>query len=98
MLTFIPQTGTENSTNRSLDAWRRGDADALERKEHNAFADFPAFRERIIDARNRNWIPKIERYLQSGHVYFVIAGAAHMGGPNGVVALLRARGYQVEQL
>jgi hypothetical protein len=98
LLTFIPQTGTESSNNRSLDAWRRGDAEALERKEHNAFVDFPAFRERIIDARNRNWIPKIERYLRSGHVYFVIAGAAHMGGPNGVVALLRARGYQVEQL
>jgi len=98
LLTFIPQTGTENSTDRSLDAWRRGDADTLERKEHDAFADFPAFRERIIDARNRNWIPKIERYLRSGHTYFVIAGAAHMGGPNGVVALLRARGYQVEQL
>jgi uncharacterized protein YbaP (TraB family) len=28
----------------------------------------------------------------------VIAGAAHMGGPNGLVNLLRARGYKIEQL
>jgi uncharacterized protein YbaP (TraB family) len=30
-------------------------------------------------------------------VYFVIAGAAHFGGNGGVVALLRSRGYTVEQ-
>lgn len=98
LITFIPQVGNGDSNTRNLDAWRRGDADALERRERTAFADFPAFCERMIDARNRNWIPKIEHYMRSGHVYFVIAGAAHMGGPNGVVALLRARGYQVEQL
>ena len=40
----------------------------------------------------------MERDLHSGHIYFVIAGAAHMGGPNGVLALLRARGYRIEQL
>jgi hypothetical protein len=40
--------------------------------DRSAFADFPAFRERLIDARNRDWIPKIERDLRSGHVYFVV--------------------------
>lgn len=78
--------------------WRRGDADAIARDSRKAYSDFPAFGERINDARNRNWIPKIERYLRSGHVYFVVAGAAHMGGPNGVLALLKARGYRIEQL
>jgi len=36
--------------------------------------------------------------LRSGKTYLVVAGAAHMGGPNGVLALLRARGYRIEQL
>lgn len=98
LMTFIPQADSAGSDQRGLEAWRRGDADAIERQMRAAYGDFPAFRERIIDARNRTWIPKIERYLKSGHVYFVIAGAAHMGGSNGVVALLRARGWQVEQL
>ena len=31
-------------------------------------------------------------------VYFVVAGAAHFGGNDGVVALLRNRGYTVEQM
>ena len=43
-------------------------------------------------------MPKIENYLQSGQVYFVVVGAAHMGGENGVLSLLRAHGYDIQQL
>jgi uncharacterized protein YbaP (TraB family) len=43
-------------------------------------------------------IPKIEGYLRSGKTYIVAAGAAHLGGANGVLALLRQRGYRIEQL
>jgi uncharacterized protein YbaP (TraB family) len=81
-----------------LDSWRRGDADALSRTMRVAFQDFPAFGDRIITARNRMWIPKIEEFIKSGQIYFVVAGAGHMGGSEGVVALLRARGYTVDQL
>lgn len=80
-----------------LDAWRHGDADALARSMRDAYQDFPAFTDRIINARNRRWIPKIEGFIKSGQTYFVVAGAGHMGGSEGVVALLRARGYTVEQ-
>ena len=38
-------------------------------------------------------IPKIEGYLRSGKTYFVVAGAAHMAGANGVLALLRHHRY-----
>ena len=51
-----------------------------------------------VTERNRNWMPKIEGYLHSGKIYFAVAGAAHMGGSNGLVTLLRNRGYQIEQL
>jgi uncharacterized protein YbaP (TraB family) len=80
-----------------LASWRRGDADTLVRTMGDAFQEFPAFMDRIITARNRRWIPKIEGFLKSGQTYFVVAGAGHMGGSNGVVALLRARGYTVDQ-
>jgi uncharacterized protein YbaP (TraB family) len=43
-------------------------------------------------------IPKIGGYLRSGKTYFVVAGTAHMGGANGVLTLLRHRGYRIEQL
>lgn len=53
---------------------------------------------RILDARNRNWIPKVGNYFHSGKACFVVVGAAHFGGPKGLLALLRARGYRIEQL
>jgi uncharacterized protein YbaP (TraB family) len=80
-----------------LDSWRHGDADGLARRMRDAYQDFPAFADRIITARNRRWIPKIEEFIKSGQTYFVVAGAGHMGGSEGVVALLRGRGYTVEQ-
>ena len=98
LITFIPQAGGEARAKNELAAWRRGDADSLEHFARASFADFPGFGGRLLDARNRNWIPKIERYIGSGHTYLVVVGAAHMGGPNGVPALLRSRGYQIEQL
>jgi len=95
LLTLIPQA--QNSS-QLLDAWRRGDADLLAQQTRAAFNDYPSFGRRLLDDRNHNWIPKIEQYLNSGKIYFVVAGAAHMGGPEGGLALLRARGYGVEQL
>ena len=60
--------------------------------------ELPAMGERLLGARNRAWVPKIEGYLRSGQSYFVVAGAAHMGGSEGLLALLQARSYKIEQL
>ena len=48
--------------------------------------------------RNRNWIPRIEAYMRDPKAYFVVVGAAHLGGPNGLLAMLKVRGYTIEQL
>jgi uncharacterized protein len=98
LLTFIPHERASGEDVRMMNAWRHGDVDTLAGMMRDAFRDFPAFGERLIGARNRNWIPKIEGYLRSGRTYFVIVGAGHIGGPEGLLALLKARGYQVEQL
>jgi uncharacterized protein len=81
-----------------LELWRRGEVDAIARSMHEAYREFPAFARRLLDDRNRAWMPKIERYLQSGETHFVVAGAAHLGGPAGLVSMLRARGYTVTPL
>jgi uncharacterized protein YbaP (TraB family) len=62
------------------------------------FQDFPSLARRLIDARNQIWLSKIDGYLRSGQTYFVVVGAGHMAGPNGLLALLKARGCQIEQL
>lgn len=99
LMMFLPTQRSKGSTGDEIaKAWRRGDADTDTRIMTDEFRNFPSLAERFLTDRNRKWIPKIEGYLQSGKTYFVVAGTAHMGGPDGVVALLRDRGYHIEQL
>ena len=81
-----------------ITAWRRGDAETLNRVVRESFQDFPSLAKRLIDVRNVNWLPKIDGYLRSGKTYFVVVGAGHIGGPNGLLVLLKARGCKIEQL
>jgi uncharacterized protein YbaP (TraB family) len=98
LLMFLPAEKGSSEGARLTNAWRRGDAETETRIFLDGFRDFPSLGERLLAVRNRKWIPKIESYLRSGQTYFVVVGAAHMGGADGVLALLRARGYKVEQL
>jgi uncharacterized protein len=99
LIMFIPaERGSGSAGDVLANAWRRGDADTDTRIFMDGFRDFPSLADRLLTNRNRKWIPKIEGYLRSGKTYLVIAGAAHMGGPSGVPALLRERGYRIEQL
>lgn len=96
LLTFIPASSSTKSL--ITTSWRKGEVDLLARKTHESFAEYPAFGERLLDVRNRAWMPSIESYLRSSETYFVVVGAAHLGGSQGLLALLKSRGYQLEQL
>ena len=98
LMTFIPGAPGTGEGKKIMTAWRQGDADYLTRMMHESYRDFPSFSNRLLNDRNQLWIPKIESFIRSGRTYLVVAGAAHFGGGDGVVALLRTRGYKVEQL
>ena len=96
LISFIP--GSRSTGDQMTAAWRKGDADRLWMIASGVLADVPSIADRIITRRNHNWLPKIDSFLQSDHTYFVVVGAGHMGGPEGLLALLRQRGYKIEQL
>ena len=99
LLTLFINAGREDGRGVNMfEAWRRGDVELLASKMRESFRDFPSMAERLLDSRNRVWVPKIENLCRSGRTAFVVVGAAHLGGPNGLLALLRARGYTTEQL
>lgn len=98
LILFINAGEGDTDGDSMIKAWRRGDADGVTRTLWESFRDFPSLARRLINVRNHNWIPKIESYLRSGKTYFVVVGAGHMGGPEGLLALLRTRGYRIEQL
>ena len=53
-----------------------------------------AEQEKLLYRRNRNWVPVMERAARQKPAFFAV-GAGHLGGPQGLVALLRKRGYTV---
>jgi uncharacterized protein YbaP (TraB family) len=81
-----------------LDAWRAGDHEALASLGMETYEESAEVYERLIVARNRAWIPPIEAMVADGRTHFVAVGSLHLVGPDGVVAMLRARGYRVEML
>jgi uncharacterized protein YbaP (TraB family) len=80
-----------------VSAWQRGDAAAIEKTLLSAFTPYPAAYQSLIVERNQNWMPQIDACLTRPQPCLVVVGAAHLVGPDGLLALLRRKGYRVEQ-
>jgi uncharacterized protein len=78
-------------------AWKTGDADAVAKLVLGNLKTEPVLYERLLVERNKNWLPKIEAlFARKGHA-LVLVGAAHLVGPDGLIAMLKAKGYSVVQ-
>jgi uncharacterized protein YbaP (TraB family) len=92
--------GFEEELRQLLEAWKTGDTVLLEEilsSEEEKDAAYYELNEGIINRRNLEMTAKIEEYIRKGTA-FIVAGAAHFTGENGIVELLRKRGYTVRQL
>lgn len=80
-------------------AWRSGDNARLEAVAMKPLEeDFPEVQAQFVTQRNAAWLPEIEAMLQTGPVEFVLVGALHLVGDEGLLAQLKERGYTVENL
>ena len=86
-----------NELKSMIAAWQRGDTATLETSVRDSFARYPAAYTSLIAERNRNWIPQLQMCLSSPTPCFVVVGAAHIVGPDELLALLQQKGYRVEQ-
>ena len=80
------------------DAWCSGDAAALDALLNNGMKTSPGVFNALITSRNRSWMPKIESLIGGKDDALVVVGAAHLIGKKGVLELLKAKGYTIEQL
>jgi uncharacterized protein len=78
-------------------AYRAGDFEKLAAISEQERADDPDRHEALLDARNRDWIPKLKPHLERGRA-FVAVGAAHFPGEEGLIELLRAEGYVLSRV
>jgi len=78
-------------------AWRSGNGAALDRMMHESMAKYPRVYAAMLTDRNLRWLPQIEAMLQGRDDVLVVVGSAHLVGKDGVVEMLRAKGYTVTQ-
>jgi len=79
-------------------AWRQGDGSKLADIVLGPLKkDFPDVYDQVVVKRNNAWIPKIESMLKTEEVEFILVGAIHLVGEDGVLAQLKDRGCDIQQ-
>jgi uncharacterized protein YbaP (TraB family) len=80
-----------------MDSWKKGDSDNLHKILSTSFEGFPQIENRLLRRRNIDWVKKIEGMMAENKNVFIVVGAGHLIGPGSVVALLKEKGYTVNQ-
>lgn len=81
-----------------VNMWVKGDAKAFSDMIERDFTGHEEAQNVLISNRNRAWLPSIRELLTGGRTAMVTVGAAHIGGPKGVLALLCAAGHDVQRV
>jgi len=94
-----PETGQDLED--IFDAWKNGDAEKMESlvfKPKNEAPDTAPYFDNKYDARNPNLVSKIEGLLAGNQTHFVVVNAGNLLGKNGILSLLKTKGYLIEQV
>lgn len=97
---LVKQSDVRKETLDLYAAWRLGDLAWIERQT-TAGIDDPLlrdFHERVFLERNRNMAKRVDELLREKRVWFVVIGAGHMVGSQGIPSLLAARGHRVARV
>jgi uncharacterized protein YbaP (TraB family) len=80
-----------------MQAWLDGDGPLLQKllNEEEGSPQLQDFMQRrLLKERNHNWLPKLLAMPERNQ--FMVVGALHLYGPDGILNLLRQQGYQVQ--
>lgn len=75
--------------------YKNQDVQALQKGFAEDDGGLAEFQPLLLADRNKRWIPKLEDYMKK-EASFIAVGAGHLGGKEGVLELLRGKGYAVE--
>lgn len=82
----------DDETTKIYELYLAQDLDGLYQMIADESSSMEGMQEVLLDNRNKTWIPKIEKMI-SEQSTFIAVGSGHLGGPNGVIRLLEAKGY-----
>ncbi len=81
--------------------WKAGETQRFEQQTVTKMQrEYPDLYQSINVTRNNAWLPKLQLLLDAENEKdaLVVVGALHLVGPDGLVQLLKTKGYKVEQL
>ncbi|MBB6520891.1 TraB/GumN family protein [Pseudoteredinibacter isoporae] len=80
-------------------AWRSGNNKQLSDIAIREWkAEFPNVFKRLLTDRNNDWMQELAQYNNDADVEFVLVGALHLVGEDGLLAQLKKNGHTLEQL
>lgn len=79
-----------------LQMWRDNDRAGMERLSQSNRERYPAMHAILLADRNRAWLAPLMALLDGATAQLIVVGAAHLLGPDGLVALLHERGVGVQ--
>jgi len=91
----------EQELDRLTRAWSTGDTKGMESILTRSLSEdktLSPIYEKLVYERNKKMASKIGDFLKAKEAYFVIVGAGHLVGNEGIIELLKRDGYRVEQL
>jgi uncharacterized protein YbaP (TraB family) len=97
LLLTLPRSRTQEKE--LFETWSSGDAKRFATLLDGYFKDRPEAKEFLVDRRNRDWLGPLKQALARPEgTAMMTVGAAHIGGENGLLALLCGEGYDVERV
>ena len=81
--------------NEMIEVYKKQDVEKLYQMTVSEDSAIDNFEDVFLGNRNKSWIPVIEKLIVAQPT-FIAVGAAHLGGEEGVLNLLKAKGYTVE--
>ncbi len=76
--------------------WRTGDTGALDEMARDLRRRYPELHARLLADRNRAWVAPLAGHLRQDVPALIIVGAAHLPGADGLLALLKAQGFEAK--
>jgi uncharacterized protein len=89
---------TEKEFLELVNAWRTGSDKEMSKNAAKMKKEYPDIYKSLLVDRNNNWLPVIESYLATPETEFVLVGSLHLYTTDGIVKMLKDKGYKVEQL
>jgi len=97
----LKETEKKDKFKKMVELWKHGKREEFKNFIFEERAENPGLKDvytKLLDERNIKMVEKIEGYFEDDKINFIVVGAGHLVGENGILNLLESKGYNIEQL